>query len=463
MPTTRRQLRQSTLLDFGREASSSRKSPPRTRRKTRMSPIVLDTSDSDDVIAIHFEDEEAPISSRTRATAKRRRSTRVIDSVSEDEPVVPVRKGKRRRIHSDSPDLVSHSSASDGEDLEEEVDKKSILATRFRARGKLTAFQKNLEKLKRKKQGKLTDRIPRPESDENSEPSESDDPKPFKGARPHDERDNLFSEGTDGSDSSSNFIVEDDGVIPQPLPAQFSMETHQDLPNQFKRVFQFFVHVAVHPPLERREFMFKQLKDEEYFSIPLRILRRKIMGLRDSLVTSSVWRSEYRKSLDTYPAFDLTQLGDAFPGCDACHLGGRKSTMGGRLSGTPYDKHGFEMIAAESDSDDESDSEKSHSLEYHLGRFCAKRTRVYHELTHWEYALFQTIRQEVDDLHAAEQSRGFIRVGYDKRPPKDLGDADGICEWLDKRKIIDMEWHRIKDAMESARHLDMIFGKEDVD
>lgn len=68
-------------------------------------------------------------------------------------------------------------------------------------------------------------------------------------------------------------------------------------------------------------------------------------------------------------------------------------------------------------------------------------------------------------MHAAQQSKGFIRVTYDgrRRPPKDLSDADSICEWLDDRKIIDMEWQRIKGIMESARHLEMIAGKDDVD
>jgi len=82
-----------------------------------------------------------------------------------------------------------------------------------------------------------------------------------------------------------------------------------------------------------------------------------------------------------------------------------------------------------------------------------------------QHTLFKCILQEVDELHAAKQSKGFIRVAYEgrRRPPKDLSDADGICDWLDERKIIDMEWQRVKDIMESARHLEMIAGKDDGD
>lgn len=68
------------------------------------------------------------------------------------------------------------------------------------------------------------------------------------------------------------------------------------------------------------------------------------MGLRDSLVASSVWRLEFKKSLENYPEFSLTELDYAVPGCDACHLGGRRSTRIGRLGGIPYDKYGFGSI-----------------------------------------------------------------------------------------------------------------------
>lgn len=114
-------------------------------------------------------------------------------------------------------------------------------------------------------------------------------------------------------------------------------------------------------------------------------------------------------------------------------------------------------------------------MEFNLGRFCARRTRVYHEFTHWEvntflslawhealtlanqYNLFQSIRDEVDELHASNQSGGFFRIAYagGKRPPEELDDADGICDWLDERKVIDMQWEKVKLMMESAQHLEL--------
>ena len=84
--------------------------------------------------------------------------------------------------------------------------------------------------------------------------------------------------------------------------------------------------------------------EEEYFAVPLQVTRRKLSSMRDSLVASSVWRPDFKNSLEKYPEFDLVPLDFAVPACDACHLGGRMSTLIGRLSGLPYDRWGFEII-----------------------------------------------------------------------------------------------------------------------
>lgn len=63
------------------------------------------------------------------------------------------------------------------------------------------------------------------------------------------------SSAVDGDDD--DFIVEDHGKSTHniSLPAEFSMNTHQDLAHQFKIICQLFVHMAVRPLPERRPFM----------------------------------------------------------------------------------------------------------------------------------------------------------------------------------------------------------------
>ncbi|GLB34929.1 putative protein with domain of unknown function (DUF4211) [Lyophyllum shimeji] len=477
-------LRQTTLFDTPVRATPSKlSSPSRTKRK-RNAIITRASDDEDDVglSSIKFEPEKSTLSSDDGVVAsvpKRRRMAPIVDSDdsaghvkrklrltkrptsrrSEDESD-DTQQPRRRKLKKKRP--VALTSSSDDEDLAEEVDKEHIIASRFRQRDKKTAFQKNLEKLKRRKQKQPSVSPSEEESGEDEDGSENQDT-PFKGAKPSSDFDSLFDEDSD-TGHSSDFIVEDDNTAVAELPPEFSMDTYQDLDYQFKRVFQFFVHIAVRPAKERHHFMKDLLRKEQYFSGPLQNARRKLSGLRDSLVASSVWRPEFKKALETYPNFELIPLDFAVPNCDACHLGGRLSTLTGRLSGLPYDRWGFEIKEKKrSLSPDSSDTETTCSeddpavVEFQLGRFCAKRTRVYHEFTHWEYALFKCIREEVDELHECEQSRGFFPIAYagGKKPPKDLDDADGICDWLDQRKVIDMEWTKLKDMMESARHLEL--------
>lgn len=51
---------------------------------------------------------------------------------------------------------------------------------------------------------------------------------------------------------------------------------------------------------------------------------------------------------------------------------------------------------------------------------------------------------------------GFVKVAFVQglRPPDDETDADGIMDWLDQRGIIEMEWKRLREMMDSARNLD---------
>jgi hypothetical protein len=99
-----------------------------------------------------------------------------------------------------------------------------------------------------------------PVSPSSSSSDDSDDqPSLIRGAKKSSDRDSLFDEETSES-GSSDFIVEDEGVAPAILPPQFSMEARQDLAHQFKKIFQFFVHIAVRPAKERHEYMLTQIR-----------------------------------------------------------------------------------------------------------------------------------------------------------------------------------------------------------
>lgn len=87
--------------------------------------------------------------------------------------------------------------------------------------------------------------------------------KPIKGSKPSEYFDDDADAGdTSSTDSESNFIVEDDSGPPIQLPPEFSMETHENIAHQFKKIFQFFVHVVVQPPEARATYMESKIQSE---------------------------------------------------------------------------------------------------------------------------------------------------------------------------------------------------------
>ncbi|KAJ8489704.1 hypothetical protein ONZ51_g2761 [Trametes cubensis] len=391
-------------------------------------PPVLPDEEIDDVVYVR------------RGKRATKRSAVFESDEDEDRP------RKRKLIKGERPSTPDGDKA----DLLDEVDEGRIIEARLRTRDKRSAFQRNLEKLKRKKRGQAVQ-----SESSASEAEDDDDAEPFADARPNDESSEAEAEAEDDT-----FIVEDDSAAAVELPAEFSMNTYQDLLHHFKIICQLFVHMAVHD-LEDREDVATRLQRNQYFSVPLQITRRKLTGMRDSLVAGSTWRPNFRKALDTFPTFELYDLEFTVIGCAACNLGARKSTLQGRLDGEPYDKLTYEPIApSEPSSDDDEESEQL-PKQFDLGRFCAKRTRTYHQFTHWEYHLFHALKDEIEGLKANREGRSFVRVAYaaGKQPPEDLTDADAIMDWLDERQVINIQWHEIKTMMDSARHLEVRGGR----
>ncbi|KAF4576590.1 hypothetical protein EYR40_000834 [Pleurotus pulmonarius] len=493
----KQKLSQATLEEIFKGAGQTKKS--KSKRDVNASESELGEKSDEGLGDIHFERKASAVTtdddvdalevSSPKRSLKRRKVVNSDDDQdqpmpplssptshiqitdSEEDEVIPIRKSKRSKqnVVADSDDddarprkrklrKKPQSPTTSDEDLAGEVEEERILDSRLRQRGKTSVFQKNLEKLRRRKQGRTASSSSEMESEVDATTYRVT---PFDGAKPGGSED--FDDESEGTQEQENddFIVEDDGAGFTELPVEFSMSTHEDLAHQFKIIFQFFVHIAIQPPEDRHKFMSRQMKSQQYFSVPLQIVRRKLSGLRDSLVASSVWRADFKTALSTFPEFGLDDLQFALPQCDACHLGGRLSTLIGRLSGHPYDPVGFESKMGDSSDEDES------PLQFHLGRFCARRTRVFHQFSHWEHALFCAIRQEIDELYersrAGSSKRNFVRIAFAgaTQPPDDLTDADAICEYLDSRKVIDMEWQSIKSMMDSAQNLEMARKKGD--
>ncbi|KAG8793613.1 hypothetical protein FRC12_002245 [Ceratobasidium sp. 428] len=269
---------------------------------------------------------------------------------------------KRRKLGQDTPPVQSSSDESEGEDEDEEV-KKVVRPRGRRVFKSIPGAQPTL-------QGWL-----------NGAGSSDRDARPT--AAPSD------SDREDGSDDQDSWIEDDGGEANVPiLPEEYSMFGHQSLAHHFKVVMQMFVHLACTKPRKRLPFR-QDKKNDEYFGMSLRALRRKLDGMRDSLVVSSVWTSGFKKALNSHPELNISVLEFAVPGCGACRISSRMSTFRGTLDGDNYDRETFEPIVKNESSDSEpSEDQEEEATSFVLGRFCKSRVRCYHRFAHWEVSRY---------------------------------------------------------------------------
>ena len=88
------------------------------------------------------------------------------------------------------------------------------------------------------------------DSEDEDEEEEENNAAPFTHARPSG---NADDDEVGDEDEDDTFIVEDDVSQAIELPAEFSMNSYQDLLHHFKIVCQLFVHMAVQDVDERRD------------------------------------------------------------------------------------------------------------------------------------------------------------------------------------------------------------------
>lgn len=120
------------------------------------------------------------------------------------------------------------------------------------------------------------------------------------------------------------------------------MGRYQNLEYHFKVISQFLIHLVIRGP------SYAQERKKPYYRQSYDAISRKLEGQKDSLVTSSVWKTDFKKSLETYPEFIVGRLDEVEYGCDACHLTGRLSKFVGDLRGNAYDRETFEVSTSSS-------------------------------------------------------------------------------------------------------------------
>ncbi|GJN90682.1 hypothetical protein Rhopal_003694-T1 [Rhodotorula paludigena] len=268
------------------------------------------------------------------------------------------------------------------------------------------------------------------------------------------------SSNTDDSESSiDKFIIDEEGDEEARRTVDAFRETvrgqSQGLVFYLKTYLLYLVHVIIDPHRDWLEI------DPEWKTAHGRV-HGHLKGMLGSLIGSSAWKPAFQRAVDRRPEWELQDLdGDEVgAGCDACTMGAtRYSVFLAVLSGKKYDRKTLLPIKAEDDSSDDDNSDSDESDEdddgpakdakdkeytFRLGRHCAGRAGVYHELRHWPYTTKQRLLGKLAP-HRRNVAGAKFREGMSKRErqaerdrarQRRVVEAARLVEIMEKQKVM---------------------------
>ncbi|XP_069828073.1 coiled-coil domain-containing protein 82 [Dendropsophus ebraccatus] len=200
---------------------------------------------------------------------------------------------------------------------------------------------------------------------------------------------------SEDSDNMSDFIVQDDdeeedngGGGDDPTSSYKDLfrkhhittsESH-DLSSHLQKVVKaFLINIIDENFLES---LYKGVRKKRYAKDMLNSLNcldNRIIGPRlEKLTTSCRWTKRYKERVESYPELRVRRIPAEQACCEACELF-RYCAFLVTLSGKAYDMRTLE-------SDDFLEDDKQILA---VGKVCAGRTEVYHQLRHYKYCLYQ--------------------------------------------------------------------------
>lgn len=441
----------SSVEFLGSDPQSSPRRPMAKGKQRAVPRRRVDPDSDESAQVVESSEDDIPrrkLRSRRRQSSESESPPRRLRRRSAHDAASP-RKKRRSALHPDPDDEPSASAATEDEDARAEIEldepERFTAATRLRGT-KESAWAANLRRLKESRGGNAAEYV--------SSGSEKED--------------DWAYEREDGLD---DFLVSDDGEMLEELPEEFSHK-RESTEYKFKVVFQYLLLLAIKGP----DILPLSKSNADYFGRQLRDVRNLMKGFRDS-VSSTLWKPEFRKALETYPVWKQADLTEREGYCDGCNRRNQQCHNTAWLRGQPYDRESHETLDESDDEDDDSDprvlgnmGELRFQVELTTGKKCIRRAHDFHELQHWEHQMFCFIRSQYNDLvraagrEARESSlasdsdmssgarhelakrrrisAGRVRNLSHAALPNDVEDVDEVTEWMDAQGVMlkSLEW-----------------------
>ncbi|RUS13567.1 hypothetical protein BC937DRAFT_95118 [Endogone sp. FLAS-F59071] len=174
------------------------------------------------------------------------------------------------------------------------------------------------------------------------------------------------------------------------LPAEFRLANTDDV-EKLNILLQFIVHLAYD------EDFADKAKLSTYFTSALRAFDNRIDTYKHSLFSSQALNRDYTKDLERFPIFKGRRV-PAHSECDACRISGRTATYEVTFDGVAYDRRTLrpKPITASSEPEEYAYGALPEQSKYTLGKYCYRKSEIYHKLHHLRWHLFEHVMAEIE-------------------------------------------------------------------
>jgi hypothetical protein len=243
-------------------------------------------------------------------------------------------------------------------------------------------------------------------------------------------QDELDAYGSYDDDDMDDFIARDDevdswseGDLPDQGDRQQSSEDSADYTQQshpfvsvnmsMKEAMEIYIQFLIMgtlSPEEAAEALHNEKpgKTKLYFKPAIKKVKDNIFEKGSNIMSSSAWQPEFEQDLRTLPNFKSFQIEYLADTCQACKRKNHTSSHSVAITGIRYDPHvfwdgNFQMINDYMECVESTPPGDFEENAYNLGRFCYRRTSIYHSVLHFPFRLLRRIRKKVVD---AERTLG---------------------------------------------------------
>jgi len=155
-----------------------------------------------------------------------------------------------------------------------------------------------------------------------------------------------------------------------------------------------------------------QAEVKEYYGNHIRKINKNICSKKESLLSSSSWSQEFINNLKSLPYISTTEYEFSDLGyCQVCNRTNHYSTYEATFSGVIYNSDTFwEGLII----DNPKQGEKEDVVKYKMGKFCFKKTTLYHRLHHYKFRLIDLIKEKIESMKGLANDEIEAKLMSDK-------------------------------------------------